>query len=385
MTAKKPALAPSPKIEPRAKRTHQLVDKKKQPITIYDAVSVAQLFAEPPKAMAREISRSVYVYPYGQTGAIYRYRIDEELLASKPAKLAPLAFTDAMNDHLENEDSYRPCHTLSSDGLEVHCLRYGKKMKGVELLALDSITLEQLRPPVSIASRDQIGMEGLPIFPAGPGRALVRLSVERRKGGLHMIDVKSGAVLASIESPRHVRAWHVAGGSSPFIVTATENKARVFSLGAKSFDEVATFTTASEIAMIDAGPSSEPGTFTVHALVEDTKRALLAVKRYVIRPDAEENKRAECVGDFFAEDIMFATHFPQPICATFDGRLLAVVGGNFAQSGLWEWFGPGLLTEESIVEVPAGSDGRLFRAMPGNGATLTEEGAILLAPVRAKR
>ena len=62
-----------------------------------------------------------------------------------------------------------------------------------------------------------------------------------------------------------------------------------------------------------------------------------------------------------------------------------MVGGNFAQSGLWEWFGPGLLTEESIVEVPAGSDGRLFRAMPGNGAALREEGAIVLAPVRAKR
>lgn len=379
-----PAPAPTPKLEPRPSKMHRLVDKKGGEVTVYDAVSVAQFFARAPDGVDTEVARSVYVYPYGERGALHRYRVDAELLAAKPAKHKPLASTEVMNEHIEGDSSFRPCHTLSSDARELFVLGYRKGMRGAELFALDPLTLAPLRPPVPVATTDQFGFGGPPLLPAGPGRVLVRLSIQKRKGGLHLLDAKTGAALASTEDGRFARVWHAEGPGSPYAVVSSDAGLRVLALGGGSFDEVATIATGSPVDMLDVGPATEAGAFAVHALLEPTGDGPLVVRRYLVRPSAPRAKRVENAGDYLAEDISFATHLPQSICGASDGRLLAVVGGNFATSGLWEWFGPGLVTEDTIVVTDADEDGRVYRVIVGDGAVLSGTGQLVLAPRFAK-
>lgn len=375
-----PKKAPYPELTPRPKQLHRLVDERGRALTVYDAVSVAQLFASPPATIDAEVARSVYVYPYGVRGAIHRYRVDQALLAAKPGKHKPLASTDAINEHVLNEDSYRPCLTLSSDASELSFLRYGPQMRGAELLALDPVSLALLRAPVPVATSDQLGIYGNPLLPAGPGRVLARVSIDGREGGLHLLDAKTGAVIASTEDGLRAKAWHVDGAKAPYIAIVSEQKLRVLAIGEASIDELATIETDATIEMLDVGPADGPGTFAVYALSCDAEP--LRVQRYVVDPAQKRAKRCVADGAFFAEDIAFASHLPQSLCATFDGRLLAVVGGMLAVSGLWEWFGPGMASEEKIVEAEF-SDGRVFRVLSGNGAALTEAGQIVPAPRRA--
>lgn len=193
---------PRPAIAPRPEAMHCLVDKKGQSIAIYDAISVAQLFAQPPEGLDAEVARSVYVYPYGQKGALFRYRVDAAALEKKPTKHKPVAATDAMNEHLINEDSYRPCHTLSSDGRELYVLRYGKAMKRAELMALDPITLEALRPPVQIAT------------PAAPRGAWTRARARRAREaqGRDALDRREDRRCARVDRGRAARERVAYGG-----------------------------------------------------------------------------------------------------------------------------------------------------------------------------
>lgn len=375
-----PAPAPTPTFAPRAAKLHRLVNKKGGDLAVYDAVSVAQFFARAPDGVDAEVARSVYVYPYGETGVLHRFRVDAELLAAKPAKHKPLASTAVMNEHLENDDSYRPCHALSSDGRELYVLRHGKARRSAELLALDPITLELLRPLVPIATTDQLGFDGPPVLPAGKGRVLVRANIEKRKGALHLLDAKTGAVLASRAGARHLRVWHPEGSEAPYAVLSDAKGLRVFGLAKGSFEGAAVIVTGAPVEMLDVGPANEPGAFTVHALLEPEGDGPLVVKRYLVRPASPPAKRVEPAGDFLSADVMFATHLPQSISGTFDGRLLAVVGGNFATTGLWEWFGPGLVSEETIVATDCDEDGRVFRVVVGDGAALAGTGQLVLAP-----
>lgn len=359
---------------------HRLVANG-EPITVFDSVSVAQHFARPPDGLDAAVLRSLFVYTARRRNALHRYELDAGTLAATPALHEPRASSERMNQHRSNDDNNRPCQALSSDGRALYFLAYGPKMKSVELLALDPLSLEPLRAPVKLGGFQQFDCN--PLLPGGAGHVVAQVALPKRDAMMHLLDATTGAARASLEGGRHWRAWHMAGDDAPYVLDATDAGVRVFSLADHSFESIATIPSSSEVLMLDVGPCELDGAFAALTLtIDEDEQPVL--RRYIVRPTAARTRRFELAGEYRAEDVMFATFLPRSIALTFDGRVVAVVGGNVATSGVWTWSAPGRAKKSNLVACDAGEDGRLFRVAHGHGAVLTESGEIVL-PSRAKR